>query len=367
MSEADAGDRKYDATPNRREKFLKEGRFPKARDAGGVAATAATLGVLYSMGGSLVDQSRHLFGASLGDLGALGRGEGALALRAAVAPWVGVVLPIALGAALAAAAAGLAQAGVSFRPEHIGFKVERLDPLGRIKQLLSPKQMMTEGPLSLVRVAVVGYVAYAALVAEAPALEQLGGLHAAAGLALAAGAVISVATKAASALGGLALVDYAISKFKLEREMKMTLQELKEETRSEEGDQKVKGRIRARARALARKRMMNDVKKADVVVVNPTHVSVALRYSAGDAAPVVLAKGVDEVALAIRTEARKRGIPIVESRALARALEADVKVGHPVPSAHYAAVAQVLAFVFRLKGRRAPSLTPSRGGPLVRA
>lgn len=366
MSGSDSGDRKYDPTPNRREKFRKEGRFPKARDAGGVAATAAALGALFSMGGSLVDHARHLFTVSLGDVGALGRGEGGEALRAAITPWMAVALPIALGSAIAAALAGFAQAGVAFRPEHIGFKIERLDPLGRIKQLLSPKHMATEGPLSLVRVAVVGYIAYTALAAEAPTLERLGGLHAAAGLALAAKSVVSVATKSAAALAGLALVDYALSKFKLEREMKMTLQELKDETRSEDGDPKVKGRIRARARALARKRMMNDVKKADVVVVNPTHVSVALRYSAGDAAPVVLAKGVDEIALAIRTEARKRGIPIVESRALARALEAEVKVGQPVPSAHYAAVAQVLAFVFRLRGRRAPSLTPFGAGPLVR-
>ncbi|MCU0682329.1 MAG: EscU/YscU/HrcU family type III secretion system export apparatus switch protein [Polyangiaceae bacterium] len=363
MSEAGAGDRKYDPTPNRREKFLKDGRFPKARDAGGVAATAATLGALYSMGDSLIEYARHLFRASLGDLGALSRGEGGDALRAAVTPWGGVVLPVALGAAIAATLVGFAQAGVAFRPEHIGFKIERVNPFGRLQQLFSPKNLATEGPLALVRVTLVGYVAYLGLEAEAPALERLGGLDPVAGFSLAARSIAAIALRAAAALVGLAIIDYTISKFKLEREMKMTLQELKEESRSEEGDPKVKGRIRARARALARKRMMNDVKKADVVVVNPTHVSVALRYGAGDAAPMVLAKGVDEIALAIRTEARKRGIPIVESRALARALEAEVKVGHPVPSAHYAAVAQVLAFVFRLRGRKAPSLTPPSREP----
>jgi flagellar biosynthesis protein FlhB len=336
LSEAGAGDRKYDPTPNRREKFLKDGRFPKARDAGGVAATAATLGALYSMGDSLIEYARHLFRASLGDLGALSRGEGGDALRAAVTPWGGVVLPVALGAAIAATLVGFAQAGVAFRPEHIGFKIERVNPFGRLQQLFSPKNLATEGPLALVRVTLVGYVAYLGLEAEAPALERLGGLDPVAGFSLAARSIAAIALRAAAALVGLAIIDYTISKFKLEREMKMTLQELKEESRSEEGDPKV---------------------------VNPTHVSVALRYGAGDAAPMVLAKGVDEIALAIRTEARKRGIPIVESRALARALEAEVKVGHPVPSAHYAAVAQVLAFVFRLRGRKAPSLTPPSREP----
>ena len=132
----------------------------------------------------------------------------------------------------------------------------------------------------------------------------------------------------------------------------MSLKELKDEMRQQEGDPKLKGRIRARARALAKRRMMNDVKKADVVVTNPTHVSVALRYQKADPAPIVVAKGHDEVALHIRSEARKYGIPILESRALARALDAEVNVGQAIPGAHYAAVAHVLAFVYRLRGRR---------------
>jgi flagellar biosynthetic protein FlhB len=105
---------------------------------------------------------------------------------------------------------------------------------------------------------------------------------------------------------------------------------------------------------MARKRALNAVKNADVIVTNPTHVAVALRYGPKDPAPVVLAKGHDEVALRIRAEARKHGIPILENRRLARALDAEVAIGRPVPAAHFAAVARILAFVFRLRGNRKP-------------
>jgi flagellar biosynthetic protein FlhB len=135
--------------------------------------------------------------------------------------------------------------------------------------------------------------------------------------------------------------------------MKMTRKEREEESRNADGDPKAKARMKARARAMSKKRAMNAVKNADVVVTNPTHVAVALRYAAKDPAPIVLAKGHDEVALRIRAEARKHGIPILENRRLARALDAEVAVGRAVPAAHFAAVARILAFVYKLKGRKA--------------
>jgi flagellar biosynthetic protein FlhB len=153
-------------------------------------------------------------------------------------------------------------------------------------------------------------------------------------------------------LAVLAAADYAYDRFRLDKEMKMTLKELKEEMRSQDGDPKQKAKLRSKARQLAKKRMMNSVKNADVVVTNPTHVAVALRYSAEDYAPTVIAKGHDEVALAIRAEARRHGIVIVESRALARAIDAEIPIGKPIAGAHYNAVAQVLAFVYKIKQRK---------------
>src|ERR1700689_4301093 len=143
----------------------------------------------------------------------------------------------------------------------------------------------------------------------------------------------------------MAVADYAQSKFSLEKQMKMSRQEMMEEGRQRDGDPKMKARMRQRARAMAKRRAMNKVKEADVIITNPTHVAVALRYGKKDPAPIVVAKGTDEIALQIRTEARKHGIPILENRPLARALEATVPVGHAIPAMHFAAVARVLAFV----------------------
>jgi len=134
--------------------------------------------------------------------------------------------------------------------------------------------------------------------------------------------------------------------------MKMTRKEITDESRSQDGDPKMKARMRARSRALARRRSLDSVKKATVVIANPTHISVVLRYAMTDSAPVVVAKGHDELAMTIRAEARKHGVPILENRALARALDAEVPVGHVVPSAHFAAVAKILAFIYRTNSER---------------
>jgi flagellar biosynthetic protein FlhB len=157
---------------------------------------------------------------------------------------------------------------------------------------------------------------------------------------------------ALAALALVAAIDYAQNRFTLGREMKMTRREMTEENRSQEGDPKVKAKIRARARALARRRSLENVKKATVIVANPTHISVALRYAANDPAPILVAKGHDDFALLIRSEARKYGIPILENRPLARALDAEVSVGHAIPAAHFAAVAKILAFIYRTQGAR---------------
>jgi flagellar biosynthetic protein FlhB len=206
--------------------------------------------------------------------------------------------------------------------------------------------------LSLLRVGVVAYVAYRAALVELPDLLGLARSSVDVSVERIVQASVHVTFSAGAALAAIAVVDYAQSRMRIAKEMKMTRTEVMEETRQNEGDQKVKHRIKARARAMARRRSLQGVKKADVIVTNPTHIAVGLRYDEKDAAPVVVAKGQDDDALRIRAEARKYGIPILENRPLARALDAEVPVGHAIPLAHFAAVARVLAFVFRLRGNR---------------
>jgi flagellar biosynthetic protein FlhB len=221
-----------------------------------------------------------------------------------------------------------------------------------MKQLASPKKAAVEMLLSFLRVGVVGYVAYRTSVLELPGVLSLARMSVDVSIERMVNAILHVVFGAGGALAAIAVIDYAQSRFRLEQEMKMTRQELTDEMRQQDGNPKVKGRIKARARALSKKRAMQNVKKASVIVTNPTHVAVALRYEQNDAAPVVVAKGHDDDALRIRAEARRYGIPILENRPLARALDAEVAIGHPIPVAHFAAVARVLAFVYRLRGVR---------------
>jgi flagellar biosynthetic protein FlhB len=348
----DSGEKSHDPTDHRREEFHKQGRFARSRDLGSLAAMAAAIAALLGLREEISRAIDLLFARTHGDLTALVRGDGSLVWRTAWAALAAVVMPAAIAAALGGIVAGVAQTGIRFDTDMLDFKPERLNPLPRLGEMFSPKKAATETLMALLRVGVVGYVAYSTLLAEVPAFLTLTFASPVVATRDLLAAVLRMVLRILGALAIISVADYAQSRFFLEREMRMSLKELKEEMRSQEGDPKAKGRMRGRQRALARSRMLGDVKKADVIVTNPTHVAVALRYRDGDPAPMVIAKGHDEVALHIRREARRHGIPILESRALARALDAEVKIGKPIPGAHFAAVAHVLAFVFRLRGRR---------------
>lgn len=350
MSANDAGERTYDPTPKRREDFRKQGRYPRAKDAGGLAAALAVLGALMLFKIPVKESFDQLFALGLGriDDPALAAVQAGPVVTKAL---IVLLVPVLVAAAAAAYAAGAAQVGLQFETDHLEFKPERLNPLPRFTEMFAPKRSMAETALSLLRVGLVGYIAYRAIRLELPLLLTLSRLPMGAGVETLLGAATRVVLTASGALAFVTAADYAHSWWRHEQDLKMTRQEVMDDARAEDGDPKAKARMRGRARALARKRAMNSVKSADVIVTNPTHVAVALRYGSNDVAPVVLAKGHDEVALAIRREARKFGIPIVENRPLARALDASVPVGKPIPAAHFIAVAKILAFVYQLKRR----------------
>ncbi len=148
----------------------------------------------------------------------------------------------------------------------------------------------------------------------------------------------------------VAAVDYAYTRFKFEKDIKMTKQEVKDEYRDSEGNPEIKGKIRQKMREVAMRRMMQDLPKADVIITNPTHFAVALKYDdLSDAAPIVIAKGVDLVARNIRDKAKEYGIEIMENKALARTLYYTVEIGEEIPPELYQAVAEILAFVYSMK------------------
>jgi flagellar biosynthetic protein FlhB len=263
-----------------------------------------------------------------------------------------LALPSALSASVAALAIGFAQAGFQPRMDLIAPDPSRLNPMGKIKSLFTPNQAMVELVQSILRVGVIGYVIYDILKGSLPLILHLARADMLGAVGAISRALAELVIKATAALTVLTACDYLYTKYKWEKQNMMSRQEVKDESRQMEGDPRVKAQQRARARQRMRKGLAKQVRSADVIVANPTHISVALRYRAKEGAPMLMAKGYDEVALHIRELAKAANIPIIENRPLARAIAAQGKVGKPIPVDLYAAVAEVLAFVYRLRGRK---------------
>jgi len=348
MSEMDESDRTEEPTPERRKKAREEGQFPKARDTGAMAATLAVLGGLVAFGGAIFAELGQYLAYCMSQAHALGGGGISLAGARGARTLAFAAGPLALLAALAATSAGFAEAG--FHPK-LELKWDRLEPFSKLRQLFSPKNAVSGTLLSLFRVGVVGLVAWHVVEGALPTLLGLTRTPLRGGVATLVDVVTRLALWSALALALLSAVDFLHSWWQHEKQLKMSRQELKEELHQQEGNPRVKARQRAIARERLKRSVRKEVKTADVIVTNPTHVAVAIRYRPNEGAPVVACKGYDDVAQFIKKLAADHGIPMVENVPLARALAERVKAGRTIPVDLYAAVAEVLAFVYRLRNR----------------
>ncbi|HEY1366277.1 MAG TPA: flagellar biosynthesis protein FlhB [Gaiellaceae bacterium] len=265
--------------------------------------------------------------------------------------FVNAVAPIVLAAAGAGILANVAQVKLRFTPSLLKPKFSKLNPLQGMKRLFSPSSGV-ELLKALAKTTIVAGAAFSALWPHLSDLPGLVGIPPAVLVSQVGHLVLGVAVRVVAAMVLLAAADYAWQRRRHEKSLKMTKEEVKNEHRQSDLAPEVRGAIRRRQAEAARKRMLADVPTADVVVVNPTHFAVALRYDGSRPAPEVVAKGVDLVALSIRRVAEENDVPIVHEPPLARALYAQVDLGQMIPEDFFAAVAQVLAFVFRAAARR---------------
>jgi flagellar biosynthesis protein FlhB len=356
MAESDS-ERTEEPSPERRRKAREEGQFARGKDAGNTVAGVLVLCTLAALGDDIVKLIGDFAARCYGQPYDLIRGDPKALLHAVASTVASIVLPVAGAAALGALVLGVAEAGYHPNLQLAAPKWQRLDPLPKLKQMFMFHEMVMEVALQLARVLVVGFVAYRSVKDTFPRLMQLNRVDLPGGVVEILAALFKLALWSSLALSGLALVDYLKSYRKHEASIRMSRQELKEEMKQQEGDQRIKQRLRARARDAAKRGMRRAVESSDFVIANPTHISVAIRYRVDEGAPIVTVKGYDEIALYIRTLAKENGIPVIENRALARALAKRVKAGRPVPVDLYAAVAEILAFVYRLKNRSLASLT----------
>lgn len=259
-------------------------------------------------------------------------------------------LPLALVVALIAVLAVAGQGGLYFSPSLLKPKFSRLNPLSGFKRMFGRHGLWTLTK-SLLKTAALAAVVYLSIRRLIPTVMGSGSLSVAQLLDIAAGTVLGVLRYAAVAGLVMAFADFAVVRRRNDKQLKMSKQELKEEFKSSEGDPHVRGQRRARALAMSRNRMMADIPTADVVVVNPTHVAVALRYDPARGAPRVVAKGADHLAARIRRVAEEHRVPMVSDVPLARTLYSSCELGQEIPADLYRAVATVLAFIMALKKR----------------
>jgi flagellar biosynthetic protein FlhB len=227
----------------------------------------------------------------------------------------------------------------------------KLNPLTGAKNIFGP-QMYFEGGKTLVKLTAVGSIAAIALFPQFDELAALVGMQPNQLMPHIAHAILAIAYRAGGAYLVIAVIDYAWQKYRHEKQLKMSKDEVKEEAKSADTPAEVKQAIRRRQMEQARKRMMDDVPTADVVVTNPTHYAVALRFDGDKLAPEVVAKGKDLIAFQIRKVAEEHDVPVISDPPLARGLHKAVEIGHQIPEEFFQTVAQLLAFVYRVAGRK---------------
>lgn len=267
---------------------------------------------------------------------------------------VKTVFPVMFSVLLIGLAINFFQVGLNLNTEAIGLKLDKLNPINGFGRIFS-KRSLVELVKSLLKIVIIGFFLFRCLKEEIPFMPYFIYYDLGTSLQEISKILFAMAFQVIAVILVLAVIDYAYQKWQTTQDLKMTKQEVKDEMKQSEGDPQIKGKIRQKQRQMAMSRMMQEVPKADVIVTNPTHFAVALSYEQGMAAPLVTAKGQDLLAQKIKRIAKENRVPIVENKPLARALYATVEIGQAVPENLYQAVAEVLAYVYRLKKKTAPN------------
>ncbi|MHC4996901.1 MAG: flagellar biosynthesis protein FlhB [Planctomycetota bacterium] len=355
MPDTTGGEKTEAPTPRRRQEQRDEGNVPKSQDLGAGVLLFGAVILLGIFGAQMLAHMKILLRSMLngaftpdpthdGDLGQV--------VSVGLVHARDMIAPIGLGLFGIALAVGFYQVGVLLTLKPLTPKLSKISPLRGFANMFSLKGLMRLA-MSVLKVAVVMTVAFFSIRADLPRVLGLMRLETGPLIAAASWLIWLLAIKIAVMLLLLGILDYAYQKWQHEQDLKMTKQEVKEEMKRMDGDPQIKQRRAKVARQLALQRIGRDVPRADVVVTNPTHYAIALTYDNDNMnAPRVIAKGADFMALRIRQLAVMHGVPIVERPPMARALYRLVDVGQEIPPEYYAAVAEVLAYVYRLNDRK---------------
>lgn len=351
MAEDAGQDRTERASPKRLEEARKRGQVPRSPELNAAVVTLMAAGVLYGLGGTLAADLYDLMRDALTIARSELADERAAPLVFGTFLWRGMAIaaPVLVLTFVAAFVAPMTLGGWNFSTEALGFKLERINPAAGIARMFSIRSLVEVGK-ALMKFGLVGSVAALVLwnqsgaflgLSQEPIQQAIG--HA---LSMCGEALLAMA----AALALIAAIDVPYQLWQHQKDLRMTRQELQDESKETDGSPETKGRVRAAQQEFARRRMMQSVPGASVVITNPEHYAVALRYEDGRTrAPILVAKGADEVAAKIREIARENNVPIFEAPPLARTIFRNVDIGVEIPAELYVAVAQVLTYVLQLQ------------------
>jgi len=338
------------ATPKKVADARKKGQVAKSQE---IAAWTTTLAMTMLLPLSFSSAQEHVLTlvARLPDLIADPETGPALALFSdGLRGGLVAIAPMAVGLMLIGVGANVAQVGLTPSPEALQPKLSKLNPLPGLKRMVGARSLWAACK-ELLKLGLLGGFAYHSISGFLPHLLSAGGLTLTSAVSGVADAALAFLRWTAVLGLALAAADYAMERRLLAKELRMSLQEVKDEHKQADGDPQMKGARRERQLRTSRNRMMADVATADVVLVNPTHVAVALTYDPGTGAPRVVAKGSGTIATKIRERAHEHRVPLVKDVPLARAVFGACEVGDEIPPELYAAIARVLAFLFSLRAR----------------
>jgi len=367
MAQSDDQEKTEEPTSRKLEKAREEGQVARSIELPAAAVTIAALGMLYLTGDTLVHKLAEAFVSGFNFDRKLVHSPNLLPAIFAheVLESFILIAPLLLLTITIAVAASGATGGFLFSFKAVAPKASKLNPLNGLKRMFGLKALVELGK-AILKFSLVAGVSAWVLYDNVSTLNNIGKMAFEPAMAVAGQMLVKSALIMACALILIAAIDVPFQRWEFMKSMRMSIQEIKDEMKDMEGRPEVKAQIRRRQREMANRRMIDNVKEADVVITNPEHFAVALSYDPnGDSAPILLAKGADEVAARIRAEAEKHGIEIFRAPPLARALYFTTELDQPVPEDLYYAVAQVIAYVFNLASIRPGAPPLQRPQPKV--
>lgn len=346
-----AGEKTEEPTAKKRADAKKKGQVGKSQEINAAFVMMAGFVVLYNLGGNALQEIMTYSSSIFGHLVMETDEESVMQLFISIIIVLAKTsLPMMVFIMIIGLAINFFQVGLNFNTEAIGFKPDKLNPINGFGRIFS-KRSLVELVKSIIKIVVIGFFIYDYMVAEILQMPKLIFLELGEATDKISSVIFMLAFKILGVFFVMAAADLYYQKWQTTQDLKMSKQDVKDEFKQTEGDPQIKGKIKSKQRQMAMARMMQEVPQADVIVTNPTHFAVAMSYKPGMAAPIVVAKGQDHVAQRIKEIAREHKVPIVENKPLARALFAAVEIGDSIPQELYKAVAEVLAYVYKLKNK----------------